>query len=446
MRGGQGPQRLTDFSPVTSQPPLSSPDTPARAPGDAPLLAPFRGLRPIQSAAAGIIAPPYDVMTTDEARALAQGRDYCFLKVSRPEITMPAGSDPHSVDAYAAARAALRRMIEAGVLIRDEVPAYYVYRIADGEHVQTGLAAAAPVAAYETGFIKRHEFTRPDRELDRAHQIDAVNAQTGPVLAIHRRAPAFEALLEAATHAAPDCDVTVDGVRHTVWAVTDPETVAAISAAAEALDALYIADGHHRSAAAARVAAMRREANPNHRGDEPYNAFLVITFPDDQVRVLDYNRVVYDLNGLTPEAFLTQVGEAFEVAPSDGPARPARVHEFGLYVAGSWYRLTLKTPPPDDADVLARLDVTLLAEHILGPILGIGDPREDMRVDFVGGARGLDWLQHLVDNGPMVAAFALYPTQVSTLLEVADAGGIMPPKSTWFEPKLADGLISYPLD
>jgi len=431
---------------VTPQPTASSRTTPASAPGDAPLLAPFRGLRPTQAAAAGIIAPPYDVMTTDEARQFAEGREYCFFKVSRPEITMAQGADPHSTDAYDAARSALRRMIEAGVLIRDEAPAYYVYRIADGEHVQTGLAAAAPVAAYETGFIRRHEFTRPDRELDRAHQIDAVNAQTGPVLAIHRREPAFEALLEAATAATPDCDVMVDGVRHTVWAVTDRDTVAAIGASAEALDALYIADGHHRSAAAARVAAMRREANPGHRGDEAYNGFLVVTFPDDQVRVLDYNRVVYDLNGLTVEAFLAQVAGAFKVTPSEGPARPAGVHEFGLCVGGNWYRLGLKEPPAAGADVLSRLDVSLLADRLLGPILGIGDPREDMRVDFVGGARGLEWLEHLVDNGPMAAAFALYPTQVATLLEVADAGGIMPPKSTWFEPKLADGLISYPLD
>ena len=431
---------------MTSQPSASRPDTPARAPGDAPLLSPFRGLRPTRAAAAGIVAPPYDVMTTDEARHFAQGREFCFFKVSRPEIAMAPGSDPHSVEAYAVARAALRRMTEAGVLLRDPDPAFYVYRIADGEHVQTGLAAAAPVAAYETGFIRRHEFTRPDRELDRAHQIDAVNAQTGPVLAIHRRAPAFEALLEVATAAAPDCDVTADGVRHTVWAVTDPEAVAAIAAAAEALDALYIADGHHRSAAAARVAAMRREANRDHRGDEPYNAFLVVTFPDDQVRVLDYNRVVYDLNRLSVAAFLEQVGEAFTVTPSDGPARPAGVHDFGLYVGGGWYRLALKEPPPAGADVLARLDVTLLADRLLEPVLGIGDPREDMRVDFVGGARGLEWLEHLVDEGPMAAAFALYPTQVATLLEVADAGGIMPPKSTWFEPKLADGLISYPLD
>ncbi|HUT48545.1 MAG TPA: DUF1015 family protein [Alphaproteobacteria bacterium] len=429
---------------VTPQPTASSRTTPAS--GDAPLLAPFRGLRPTQAAAAGIIAPPYDVMTTDEARQFADGREYCFFKVSRPEITMAPGSDPHGTDAYAAAGSALRRMVEAGVLIRDQTPAYYVYRIADGEHVQTGLAAAAPVAAYETGFIRRHEFTRPDRELDRAHQIDAVNAQTGPVLAIHRRDPAFEALLDAATAAAPDCDVSVDGVRHTVWVVADPETVAAIAAAAEALDALYIADGHHRSAAAARVAAMRREANPGHRGDEAYNGFLVITFPDDQVRVLDYNRVVYDLNGLTVETFLAQVAGAFTVTPSEGPARPAGVYEFGLYVGGRWYRLNLLEPPAADADVLVRLDVSLLADRLLGPILGIGDPREDMRVDFVGGARGLEWLEHLVDDGPMAAAFALYPTQVATLLEVADAGAIMPPKSTWFEPKLADGLISYPLD
>jgi uncharacterized protein (DUF1015 family) len=431
---------------VTSQPTASTHSNPATAPGDAPLLAPFRGLRPTQAAAAGIIAPPYDVMTTDEARRFAEGREFCFFKVSRPEITLPLGSDPHGGEAYAAARAALRGMREAGVLVRDTEPAYYVYRISDGAHVQTGLAAAAPVAAYETGFIRRHEFTRPDRELDRAHQIDAVNAQTGPVLAIHRRAPAFETLLEAATAAAPDCDVTVEGVRHTVWAVTDDETVAAIGAAAEGLDALYIADGHHRSAAAARVAASRREANPDHRGDEAYNAFLVVTFPDDQVRVLDYNRVVHDLNGLSAQAFLERVAAAFTVAPSDGPARPAGAHEFGLYVDGCWYRLGLREPPAGDADVLARLDVSLLADRLLGPILNIGDPREDMRVDFVGGARGLERLEALVDDGPMAAAFALYPTQVETLLEVADAGGIMPPKSTWFEPKLADGLISYPLD
>jgi len=385
-------------------------------------------------------------MTTEEARAYSKGRDHCFFKVSRPEILLPPGADPHGNEAYDTARTALHRMIAAGVLVRDGTPSFYVYRISDGEHVQTGLAAAAPVAAYETGYIKRHEFTRPDRELDRAHQIDAVDAQTGPVLAIHRRAPEFEALLEEATKATPDCDVTVDKVQHAVWVVSEPQMVARIAAAANNFEALYIADGHHRSAAAVRVAAKRREANPDHRGDEPYNAFLVVTFPDDQVRVLDYNRVVYDLNGLSSEAFLARVAQAFTVQPSDSPARPVGMHEFGLYVGGAWYRLALKTPPDNDADVLARLDVSLLAEHLLEPVLDIGDPREDARIDFVGGARGLEHLAKLVDEGPMEAAFALYPTQVETLLEVADAGGIMPPKSTWFEPKLADGLISYPLD
>ena len=413
---------------------------------DPPLLAPFRGLRPTPASARGIVAPPYDVMTTEEARVYSEGREHCFFKVSRPEILLPAGSDPHSNEAYDAARAALHRMMTAGVLVRDATPSFYVYRISDGEHVQTGLAAGAPVAAYETGFIRRHEFTRPDRELDRAHQIDAVDAQTGPVLAIHRRAPAFEAALEAVTKGEPDCDVTVDSVRHTIWAVSEPEAVGRIAAEAERFDGLYIADGHHRSAAAVRVAAKRREANPDHRGDEPYNGFLVVTFPDDQVRVLDYNRVVTDLNGLSAEAFLARVGEAFTVEASDEPARPAGVHEFGLYVGGNWYGLKLKSPPAKDADVLSRLDVTLLAKHLLEPILDIGDPREDPRIDFVGGARGLEHLAWLVDDGPMAAAFALYPTQVETLLEVADAGGIMPPKSTWFEPKLADGLISYPLD
>lgn len=422
-----------------------------RAPADAagdepPLLAPFAALRPAPKLASKIVAPPYDVLTTEEARAYAEGRPHCFFRVSRPEITLPPGTDPRSPEVYTAARRALREMIQGGALIRDPEPAYYVYRIAARDHVQIGLAAAAPIVAYEAGLIKRHEFTRPDREADRAHQIEAVDAQTGPIFAFHRTDPALQALLEDVAARPPDLDVAVGAARHSIWMVAGRAEVARIMAAVNALEALYIGDGHHRTAAAARVAASRKAANPAHRGDEPYNAFLVVTFPEDQIRVLDYNRVVRDLNGLSQDAFLAGVAERFSIEDSSASPRPRVAQEFGMYVAGRWYRLRLRDALPPADFPLARLDVSLLADRLLGPVLGVGDPREDSRIDFVGGARGVEGLEKLVDGGDWAVAFALYPTQVADLLAVADAGEVMPPKSTWFEPKLADGLISYPLD
>ncbi len=409
------------------------------------LLAPFAALRPAAGRAGEVVSPPYDVLTTEEAKGLAEGQRWSFLHVSRPDIGLPAGADPYGAEIYAKAGEALRGMVAAGVLVRDPRPGYSIYRISDGEHVQTGIAGAAPLVAYESGRIRRHEFTRPDREEDRMRHMDALDAQTGPVLCIHRDDAALAAALDALSAGEPVADVTLGAVRHTVWSVLDPPAVAKLSDLTAGIGALYIADGHHRTAAAARLGAARREANPDHDGSEPYNAFLTVAFPESEVRILDYNRVVRDLGGLPEVRFLEMVSARFSMAAAQGRVKPAAPHEYGMYLGGQWRRLGLAGGLPSGDHPLARLDVHLLAERLLEPVLGISDPRQDPRIDFVGGARGLKALEARVDSGEAAVAFALYPTQVSELLAVADAGEVMPPKSTWFEPKLADGLISYPL-
>jgi uncharacterized protein (DUF1015 family) len=414
---------------------------------DAQLIYPFAGLRPVPECADAVAAPPYDVLSSAEARQQANGNPLSFLHVSKPEIDLPEGTDPFADAVYAKGRENIHRMIEDGVLIRDSAPCYYVYRLTMGDHSQTGLVGAAPVAAYDENRVRRHEFTRPDKEDDRVRQIDSVDAQTGPVLVVHQPSVDIAAVLNEITAAPPIYDVTrPDGVSHQVWLVDGPAQIAKVDAAYGALDLLYIADGHHRSAAASRVAGLRRAANPDHRGDEAYNRFLIVAFPADQVRILDYNRVVRDLNDLSAAAFLERLSVDFEVTPSDGPARPDRPHTFGMYLDGDWYRLTALSPPGPAAAPLERLDVGLLTDLVLAPVLGVGDPRTDPRIDFVGGIRGLEGLAARVDSGDWAVAFALYPTSMSDLMAVADAGEVMPPKSTWFEPKLADGLVSYPLD
>jgi uncharacterized protein (DUF1015 family) len=396
--------------------------------------------------AAAVVAPPYDVLNTQEARTRAAGRPFSFLHISKPEIDLPEDTDPYAPEVYAKGTENLHRLIEAGVLIRDRKPCYYIYRLRMGEHVQTGIACVGSVAEYDRNRIRKHEYTRPDKEDDRVRQISALNAQTGPVLLAYRANAALGAIIAAATQAAPSYDVVADdGVRHTLWVLDDDLPIRRITQIVNAMEALYIADGHHRSASASRVATQRAAVNPRHDGDEDYNHFLCVAFPHDEMRILDYNRLVKDLHGLNAKDFLARIGKQFSVAPADGQARPVRAGQFGMYLDKRWYQLDIK-PELIPADPVASLDVSLLQEHLLAPVLGIGDPRRDKRIDFVGGIRGLTELERRVDSGEMAVAFALFPTSLEALMAVADANQVMPPKSTWFEPKLADGLLSHLLD
>jgi uncharacterized protein (DUF1015 family) len=399
------------------------------------LIRPFAALRPVSGRAADVIAPPYDVLSSAEARVRASGRPWSFLHISKPEIDLPEGTDAHAPEVYARAATNLQAMLEQGVLARDESPCYYIYRIIMGEHCQTGLVVAASVAAYDSNRIRKHEFTRPDKENDRVRQIESLDAQTGPVLLAYKSQPQVDAMLMTAAEGVADVDLLADdGVRHLLWVVRDNALVEQITAAFDGMDALYIADGHHRSAAASRVAASR----PGAAGT---GGFLAVVFPHQQMQIFDYNRVVRDLAGMTPETLLARIAENFSVTPEGATVRPDSPGTFGMYLAGQWYRLIIRESLVPE-DPVGRLDVSLLADRLLAPLLGITDPRRDTRIDFVGGIRGLGELEKRVDSGEMAAAFSMYPTRMEDLMAVADAGEVMPPKSTWFEPKLADGLVS----
>ncbi len=411
------------------------------------LIRPFTGLRPAPGRAQDVIAPPYDVLDSSEARQRAAGKPWSFLHISKAEIDLPVGTDPYSAPVYAKARENFDRMLHEAVLLRDPEPCYYLYRLVMGAHTQVGLVVAASVSAYESGHIRRHEFTRPDKEDDRVRQIDTLNAQTGPVFLTYRHSPDIDALVARLTAVAPDVDVTADeGVRHSLWAVRERMVVDQLTRAFNAMERLYIADGHHRSAAAARVATTRRVTNPRHSGDQGYEYFLAVMFPDNQMQILDYNRVVKDLNGLSREEFLARVVETFDIAAVATACKPAAVGEFGMYLAGQWYRLRIRPEHVPREDPVRRLDVSLLQDNLLAPVLGFGDPRRDKRIDFVGGIRGLAELERRVKSGEMAVAFSMFATSLADLMAVADAGEVMPPKSTWFEPKLADGLVSHMLD
>jgi len=411
------------------------------------MIRPFAGLRPAAGRAAEVIAPPYDVLSTNEARAQADGKPWSFLHISKPEIDLPPGTNPYAPEVYAKAADNLGVMLREGVLARDPARCYYVYRLIMGAHTQTGLVAAASLAEYGSNRIRKHEFTQPDKENDRVRQIEALNAQTGPVLLAYPDAPEIDDILAHCSAGVTDADATADsGIRHTLWVVRDADVQAKLTLAFNALPALYIADGHHRSAAASRVAAARRDGNPRHTGEENYNYFLTVTFPYRQTQILAYNRVVKDLNGMDAGAFLMRLRENFSVEKSPAPMNPASLAEFGLYVTGQWYRLTLRRELIPVGNPVARLDVSLLSDHLLGPVLDITDSRGDKRIEYVGGIRGLPELEKRVNSGEMAAAFALYPTRMEDLMSVAEAGKVMPTKSTWFEPKLADGLVSHVLD
>ena len=407
------------------------------------MIRPFTGLRPRTEDAAAVAAPPYDVLSSDEARQRAAGKPYSFLHISKAEIDLPPEVDHYAPEVYAKSAENLRKMIAAGILFRDATPCYYAYRLVMGSHTQTGLIAAASVADYDTNRIRKHEFTRPDKEDDRVRQIEALNAQTGPVLLAHADSDEAERLVASATAGTPIADVTADdGICHTVWLINDADTVSRITAVIDAMPSLYIADGHHRSAAASRVAAARRGKS------KPDSAeyFLSVIFPARQMRIMDYNRVVRDLNGHSVDDVLKAVGKSCNITPASGQATPKRTGTFGMYLDGRWFNVEFKPEVIPSKDPVRSLDVSVLSEQVLGPILGIADLRRDTRIDFVGGIRGLAELERRVNNGEMAIAFAMYPTQMTQLMSVADAGEVMPPKSTWFEPKLADGLVSHVLD
>jgi len=411
------------------------------------LIRPFRGLRPALGRADAVVAPPYDVLNTEEARDRAIGRSNSFLHISKPEIDLPVGTNPHAPEVYDKGRDNFVRMIEEGVLVRDESPCYYIYRLIMGEHVQTGLVAVSSVADYDTNRIRKHEFTRPDKEDDRVRQIDALNAQTGPVFLTYRHSVLIDEITASIVAGSSTMDVVADdGVQHTVWVVDDAAMLESITKEFNAMECIYIADGHHRSAAASRVAVQRKTANSGHTGQEDYNYFLSVIFPDNQMQILDYNRVVTDLNKQTTEEFLAAVTDSFTVTESSEPVKPQTTAEYGMYLQGQWYRLTINPDLIPVNDPVGCLDISLLANRLIEPILGISDPRRDKRIDFVGGIRGLAELEKRVDSGEMAVAFSLYPTSLAQLMNVADAGEVMPPKSTWFEPKLADGLVSHMLD
>jgi uncharacterized protein (DUF1015 family) len=381
------------------------------------------------------------VLSSAEARERAKGKRWSFLHVSKPEIDLDPATDPYDRIVYAKAAENLERMTKAGVLVRDATPSYYIYRLTWRDRTQTGLAAVASLAEYATNRIRKHELTTPVKEDDRVRQIEAINAQTGPVMIGYPAAPEVDAMIARAAAGAPEVDVTADdGVRHQLWVMKDEASIATLTRAVDALPAIYIADGHHRSAAAARVAAARGAREGSH------SYFLAVLFPHHEMTILDYNRVIRDLNGHSPEQLIAELRKSFSVETSDKAVRPASSGEFGMYVAGRWYRLAIRPDLVPSNDPIGRLPITLLTRNVIEPLFGITDPRTDKRIDFIGGGRGLAELERRVCSGDMAVAFALYPTQMADLMAVADAGGIMPPKSTWFEPKLADGMVSHVLD
>ena len=396
----------------------------------------FAALRPQPALASRICELPYDVLSSDEARQVAAGNPLSFLHVSKPEIDLPPTTDIYAPEVYAKGRKNFRRLIADGALRQDLQPHFYLYRQVMGRHSQTGLVAAASCDDYLKGIIRKHELTRPDKEADRVRHIEALDAQTGPVFLVYRASAALDALVATQTAEAANVDFTAaDGVRHSAWVITDPAQTRFIEAEFGQMPCLYIADGHHRTAAAARVFQQRNGA-----GNSAF--FLSVIFPHNQMQILPYNRVLKDLNGLSPGQVMEKLASVFAVNPH-GAATPARKHELGLYLGGQWRTLSLLPRFAAATDPVERLDVTLLQKHVLEPIFGIADPRTSKRLNFVGGIRGTAELEKLVNGGEYACAFSLFPTSIEDLMTIADAGGLMPPKSTWFEPKLRDAMFCH---
>ncbi len=412
------------------------------------VIKPFKGIRPPKALVEKVQSRPYDVLNSDEARAEAEGNEMSLYHIIKPEIDFPVGTDEHDPRVYDKAAENFARFQEQGWLVQDEKEQYYVYAQTMNGKTQYGLVVCAYVDDYLNGVIKKHELTRADKEEDRMKHVRVNNANIEPVFFAYPDNALLDALVARYTAQAPEYDYVAqgDGFRHQLWIIDDEADMAAITAEFAKMPALYIADGHHRSAAAALVGAEKARQNPNHVGNEEYNYFMAVCFPESQLTIIDYNRVVKDLNGLTPEQLLAKLSENFIVEPKGTEIyKPCALHNFSLYVDGQWYSLTAKEGTYDDNDPIGVLDVTISSNLILHDILGLGDLRKDKRIDFVGGIRGLGELKRRVDSGEMKMALALYPVSMKQLMDIADTGNIMPPKTTWFEPKLRSGLVIHKL-
>ncbi len=406
-------------------------------------IRPFAALRPRPDLAERICELPYDVMSSEEARAIASGNPLSFLRVSKPEIDLPPSTDVHAIGVYARGQENFQRLITQGALRQDPQPCFYLYRQVRGPHNQVGLVAGASCEDYLSGRIKKHELTRPDKEDDRVRHIQTLRAQTGPAFLVYRSRQAINELVARKTAERPDIDfVAPDEVRHTAWVIADSNVIGSIQAEFEHIPALYIADGHHRSAAAVRIYQAAKQSGASAAASDNSAFFLSVIFPHDQVQILPYNRVVKDLNSWPTHEFLRKLESIFAVQAGGG-ALPAKKHNFGLYLGGQWRALSLRPPLASAAAPVDQLDVTVLQTHVLGPILGIGDPRTSQRIHFVGGIRGAAELEKLVNSNEFACAFSLFPTSIEDLMTMADANAIMPPKSTWFEPKLRDAMFCY---
>lgn len=409
---------------------------------------PFKGVRPPRELVEEVASRPYDVLNSEEARKEAEGNEKSLYHIIKPEIDFAPGFDEHDPAVYDKAVENFRKFQEKGWLVQDAKENYYIYAQTMDGRTQYGFVVAAWVPDYMEGRIKKHELTRRDKEEDRMKHVRCNNANIEPVFFAFPDNERLEQIIREVSAGKPEYDfVAPDGFGHTLWVIDNPETIAEITAEFEKIPSLYIADGHHRSAAAALVGNEKAKQNPNHRGDEEYNYFMAVAFPASHLKIIDYNRVVRDLNGLTPEEFLARIAENFEVKDMGTEIyHPTGLHNFSLYLGGHWYSLTAKPGTYNDSDPIGVLDVTVSSDLILRDILGITDLRSDKRIDFVGGIRGLEELKRRVDSGEMAMALALYPVTMDQLIDIADTGNIMPPKTTWFEPKLRSGLVIHKLD
>lgn len=410
-------------------------------------IVPFKAVRPLKEFVRDVASYPYDIIDSEEARKLTENNPRSFLHVVKSEIDLPPHIDIHDERVYSKAKENFYNFLHDGTLFQEHKPCFYVYRQQMGDHKQYGIVGGVSVDEYESGRIKKHELTRPDKQADRTKHIATLNAQTGPVFLAYRRKKSLDRVVQEIVQDVPEYDFTADdGISHTAWIISDENAIEVIQKEFLEIDSLYIADGHHRAASAVAVAQMRREENPDYSGHENFNFMMAVIFPDNQLKVLAYNRLIKDLNNLSEAEFMDNVKEKFVVTENFMKKVPEQLHEFGMYIKGSWYQLRAKEDTYKDRDVIGTLDVSIIQDHLLGPILGIGDVRTDERIMFVGGIRGVEELERLVDSGECAVAFSLYPTTLHQLADVADAGELMPPKSTWFEPKLRSGMFVHLLD